>query len=94
MPRLSIENRKKLIKLHEKGISNREISRRLECNEKTVRLTLLKYRNTGKLQDAPKSGRPRATSYREDRAIKVRSLRNRFETANEIRKQCNLVEKC
>ena len=81
MPRLSLSYRKELINLHLSGLSNREIGRRLKCDEKTVRKTVKKHQNTGSVRDAPKSGRPRVTSYREDNAIKIRSLRNRFETA-------------
>lgn len=29
-----------------------------------------------------------------DRLIKIRYLRNRFETASDIQKHCDLVEKC
>ena len=94
MPRLSLSDRQELINLHLSGLSNREIGRRLKCDEKTVRTTVKKHQNTGSVRDAPKSGRPRVTSYREDNAIKIRSLRNRFETAPQIQQQCNLVKKC
>lgn len=94
MPRLSVDDRKELIRLHNEGISNREIGRRLNCDEKTVRLTLQKHQKTGSVHDTPKCERPRVTSPKEDRTIKVRSLRNRFETAPELRKECGLVGKC
>ena len=94
MPRLSLVDRRKLIHLHNEGISNREIGRRLNCDEKTVWLTVKKHRTTGSVHDTPKCGRPRVTSHREDRAIKIRSLRNRFETAPELHKECGLVGKC
>ena len=90
----SIDDRKKMIKLHQKGVSNREISRRIKCNEKSVRKTLQKFFATGSVNDAPKSGRPRVTTHREDRAIKIRGLRNSFETANDVRKYCNPDQKC
>ena len=94
MPRISIENRKEIVRLHKTGLSNREIGRRINCNEKTVRKIVKKHQETGSVSDAPKSGRPRALSEREVRHVKIRSLRNRFETASQIRKECNLVEKC
>ena len=56
-------------------------------------MTVQKHQKTGSVRDAPKSGRPRVTSYRENRAIKILSLRNRFETSPQIQKQCDLVEK-
>ena len=93
MPRVSLNDRKELIKLRNAGLSNREIGRRLKCDVKTLRITVQKHQKTGTVRDAPKSGRPRVTSYREARAIKIRSLGNRFETSPQIQKQCNLVEK-
>ena len=94
MPRLSISDRHELINLHLFGLSNHEIGRRLKCDEKTVWMTVKKHQNTGSVRDAPKSGCPRVTCYREDNAIKIRSLRNSFEMAPQIQQQCNLVKKC
>ena len=95
MPRLSINDRDELIiKFHNTGLSHREIGRILECDEKTVRMTVQKHKKSSSVRDAPKSCRPRVSSYREDSAIKIRSLRNRFETSPQIQKHCDLVEKC
>ena len=87
MPRLYINDREELIKFHNAELSNRQIGKKLECDEKTVRTTMQKHQINGSVRDAPKSGRPRVTSYREDRAIKIRSLRNRFEISPQIQKQ-------
>ena len=76
MPRLSVSDRHELINLHLSGLSNRKIGHRLKCDEKTVRMTVKKHQNTGSVPDAPKSGRPRVTSYKEDNAIKICGLRN------------------
>ena len=94
MPRLSVSDRHELINLHLFGLSNRKIGRRLKCDEKTVRMTVKKHQNTGSVPDALKSGRPRVTSYREDNAIKICGLRNRFEMTPQIQQQCNLIKKC
>ena len=58
MPGLSINDREELIKFHNDGLSNLEIGRKLECDEKTVRMTVQKHQHTGSVRDAPKSGRP------------------------------------
>ena len=94
MPRLSVSDCHELINLHLSGLSNRKIDRRLKCNEKMIRMTVKKQQNTGSVLDAPKSGHPRVTSYRENNAIKICSLRNRFEMTFQIQQQCNLVKKC
>ena len=95
MPRLSVSDRHELINLHLSGLSNCKIGCRLKCDEKTVRMTVKKHQNTGSVPDASKSGRPRVTSYKEDNAIKICGLRNRFEMTPQIQQQqCNLVKKC
>ena len=94
MPRLTLNDYKDIIKLRNAGLSNREIGRRLKCVEKTVRITLQKHQKTGTVRDDSKSGRDRVISYREYRAIKIRSLRKRLETSSQIQKLCDLVENC
>ena len=94
MPRLSVSDHHDLINLHLSGLSNRKIGHRLKCDEKTVRMTVKKHQNTSSVPDAPKSGCPRVTSYRENNAIKICGLRNRFEMTPQIQQQCNLVKKC
>ena len=94
MPRLFVSDCHELINLHLSGLSNHKIGCRLKCDEKTVRTTVKKHQNTGSVHDAPKSGHPSVTSYREDNAIKICGLRHRFETTPQIQQQCNLVKKC
>ena len=94
MPRLSVSDCHELINLHLFGLSNRKIGCRLKCDEKTIWMTVKKHQTTCSVPDALKSGRPRVTSYREDNAIKICGLRNRFEMTLQIQQQCNLVKKC
>ena len=94
MSRISVSDCHELINLHLTGLSNCKIGHRLKCDEKTVRMTVKKHQNTGRVRDAFKSGHPRVTSYRENNAIKICSLRNRFEMTPQIQQQCNLVKKC
>ena len=52
MPRLSLNDDKELIKLRNDGLSNREIGRRLKCDEKSVRITGQKHQKTGTVRYA------------------------------------------
>ena len=94
MSRIPLNDRKELIKLRNAGLSNREIGRRLKCVKKTVRITLQKHQKTITVRDDSRYGRDRAISYKEYRAIKIRSLRKRLETSSQIQKLCDFVENC
>ena len=69
---------------HREGISNREVARRLGISEFAVRSNLRKLAELGSMDVRPRSGRPRATTDRDDRNL-VRSSRcDRFKTAPEL----------
>ena len=67
------------------GISNREIARRLEISEGTVRYNLKKLQEKNPMENAARAGRPKVTTERADRHLVRTSRRNRFLTAPEIR---------
>ena len=93
MPRLSIIQRDRIIQFKNSGLSNRKIAKKINCDEKSVRNTLKRYKMYETLLDMPKSGRPRVTTERDDRSIKLESLRDRFKTSPEIQKNCGLVDR-
>ena len=70
--------------LHGEGISNREIARRLEINEKTVRYNLRKLEEHNSMATLPRSGRPKALSARAERHLIRTCSQNRFMTAPEL----------
>ena len=49
----------------------------------TIERLVRRLRETGRVADRPRSGRPRVTSQRQDRAIRLDHLRNRQLTATE-----------
>ena len=49
----------------------------------TIERLVRRLRETGRVADRPRSGRPRVTSQRQDRAIRLAHLRNRHLTATE-----------
>ena len=70
--------------LHQEGHSAREIGRRLGISDFAVRYNLRKLDEFGSMESRPKSGRPRATTERDDRHLVMTSRRNRFLTAPEL----------
>ena len=83
-PRISIENRGKILAFKEVGLSHREIAKRVGCSLGTVSNVLKKKQETGTVQDRPIPGRKRVTTIREDRTIVRISLAARRKTAPEI----------
>lgn len=75
-----------ILAFKEEGESMREISRRLGFNESTIRRFLKKYQESGVLERKSGSGRKRCTTLRIDHHIKRTTLRNRFVTAPQVRR--------
>ena len=79
MPRLSNQNRAIAIGLLQAGTPVKEVARRVDVSPKAIRKLREKFHNTGEVRDMPKSGRPRATTNREDRLI-VNRMRRGYKT--------------
>ena len=84
-PRISLENRGKVLALSEKGYSQREVARRVGCCQRSVSDILKKERLTGGVRDRKIIGRKRKTTTKEDRLIVRKSKADRFKTATEIK---------
>ena len=56
-------------------------------HESTISRLLQRLRATGRLTDRPRSGRPRVTTQRQDRRIRLVHLRNRLRTATETARE-------
>lgn len=80
---LPAETVARIMALVDDGRSQRYVSRSLGIPETTVRRVVQRYRETGRYTRRPGSGRPRATSSREDRFVVLQTLRNRTQTAVE-----------
>ena len=63
-----------------------EIAARVSCSKSGVAKTLSKVRVTGSVHDRKRSGRPRISSPREDRAFKM-SPQNRRLTSTELKRK-------
>ena len=69
----------------QEGISAREVGRRLGVSDSVIRRLRDRFQATGSAEERARSGRPRATSRRNDRSIVLATLRNRTVTARTLR---------
>ena len=79
MVRLTEVQRGQAIALLRQGQRQQQVGVHVSTIERLVR----RLRETGRVADRPRSGRPRVTSQRQDRAIRLAHLRNRHLTATE-----------
>ena len=77
VPRLSAEDRVRVVVLHEEGYSCNKIALRLKVAQSTVQQIIKKHRETGSVGDRKGRGRKRITTSREDRMIVKKSLKAR-----------------
>ncbi|XP_067668323.1 uncharacterized protein [Haliotis asinina] len=78
---LSKANRHIAIGLLEDGQSQRAVARRMNIHQSAISRLWERYRRQTSAADAPRSGRPRATTAAQDRSIQVHHLRHRSATA-------------
>ena len=81
MPRLTAAQRLRAVGMLEAGLSQRVVAQRIGCAQPAISNLARRYRNTGAVNDLPRSGRPRTTTPRQDRYIVLQHLRNRFQPA-------------
>lgn len=86
MPRFNEipEVRIEVIRQHSGGKKFREIARNLNLSYDGVRKIIVKFKKYGAIRNLPRSGRPRATTEREDRAIKNCALKDPNTSASDI----------
>uniref|UniRef100_A0A914CJH4 Transposase n=1 Tax=Acrobeloides nanus TaxID=290746 RepID=A0A914CJH4_9BILA len=86
------ENRKAIIKLFEKGFSERKIANSLDLVQSTVHRIIARFTETGVNERKPGSGRPRtARTPANKRKIKGRIQRYKSNRKNFIRKMARAV---
>ena len=83
MVRLSQEQRNEAVQMLLRGRSRAVIARNFQVSRSTITHLYQCLRQTGTTNDRPRSGRPRVTSRRQDRHMRLTHLRNRFRTAVE-----------
>jgi transposase len=83
MPRLSREQRLRIIGMLEAGMDQKRAARIMRCQPKTIARLVSRYQETGSVEDRPRSGRPRVTTRNQDRFIQLTHLRDRFRSASQ-----------
>jgi hypothetical protein len=87
---LSPFSRGRLVGLIEAGMSQRSVAARLECSQGTVSLQWNQWQSSGHCISKPREGRPRVTTVRDDRRIRVAIIRNRFTSYRLLRASIHL----
>ena len=87
MPRLSKEERKRVMGMLECCISATRVAPRFRCSRETVYNLQERHQATGTTADRPRSGRTRVTSARQDRTIDREHVRNPFRTATQTARE-------
>src|SRR5437764_6127149 len=83
---LSNSERGRVIGLFEAGYSERAISEKTGYGKTTIHNIITKYRNTGTLTVALRSGRPKKLNERDKRHLKIIVNQNRCDSAEKIKK--------
>ena len=82
MTKLSEAQRNKACGMLEAGMSSRAVACHFGISKRSIERLRVRERQTGSVKDRPKSGRPRKTSFAEDRRIKIIHLMNRLQSAS------------
>ena len=82
---LSKDSREFVVQMNKEGLSSRSIAGLTGLCDRTVRRIISAFKKTGKVDTKPHTGRPRKTTPRFDRRLKVLSMCNRFKTATKLR---------
>ena len=83
MARLTEVQRSQAIALLMQGQTQQQVAMQFGVNVSTIERLVRRLRETGRLTDRPRTGHPRVTTRRQDRAIRLPHLRNRYVTATE-----------
>ena len=79
MPRLNIDERNQAVGMLRGGASVREVSQAFQVHHTSIYRLLHRNQTTGTIADRPRSGTPRVTTSRQDRAIRRTHDRDRRE---------------
>ena len=87
MPRLSHDQRVTVMTLRGEGYSVEQLRQRFNVSRSTIQRLLCRERETGRVDDRPRSGRPRVSTERDDRCLRRMSLANPRLVARNLRQR-------
>lgn len=88
---LNVEDRARAIGWLNEGVSQRQAARRLNVSPSVINRLHQRFLQTNTVRERPRSGRPRATTRREDRLVAIEALRRRTVTANHLRQHLRVA---
>jgi transposase len=83
--KLTIPERWQAVGMHNGGLSHRRVADHFRVNHSIIVRLMQRFRQTGKVTDRPRAGRPRKTTPREDRLISRRTWKRPFSTTGALR---------
>ena len=83
MPRLCNDERNRAVTMLHQGATQQQVAIALGVHQTTVHRLQGRFVHFGNTNDRPRSGRPRVTTARQDRLMRLTHLRNRTRTAVE-----------
>uniref|UniRef100_A0A3B1JWP7 Transposase Tc1-like domain-containing protein n=1 Tax=Astyanax mexicanus TaxID=7994 RepID=A0A3B1JWP7_ASTMX len=69
---MSLETKERIVKLLEEGNSSRMVAKDVGCSQSAVSKIWTKYKQHGMVVKAKRTGRPRKTSKRQDKQLKMK----------------------
>ena len=93
MPRLNQNQRNQTLTMLARGDNVSNVSRAFGCHRNTIIRLRQRLKQTGRVADRRRPGRPRVTNRRTDRFITLTHLRRRFQTATSSAKQYGISKR-
>ena len=81
MPRLHQNDRERAMGMGQAGMTHQAVTNHFDVSRITISRLMIRLRQTGRANDRPCNERPRVTSQRQDRYLRLIHLRNRMITA-------------
>ena len=86
---VSVDTKWQVIGMSKTGMSDRSIGTALNVSKTCVENTVKRFKESGTVIEAPRSGRPRKTSPRQDHKLIILSRKNRNASASDLQGMLN-----
>jgi transposase len=83
MPRLRQNDRERAVGMAQAGMTHQAVADHFNVSRITSSRLMIRLRQTGRTNDGPRNGRPRVTSQRQDRHLRIIHLRYLMKTAED-----------
>ena len=83
MPRLRQNDGERVVGMVQGGMTHQAVADHFDVSRITISRIMIRLRQTDRTNDRPRNGRPRVTSQRQDRHVRLIHLRNHMITAED-----------